>query len=181
MTRLALLLVLCVGCIKAPDVVIVDRHTSLEQQAAGSFRGLEDELEQAALAPGPAPLTGAQLAAAGVGRTPGAEEADDDEGLPDSLRADRLLVQRCIGESLGGMLELTIDRCTGAIDVPSVNRLIERVNRNRRQLWQWMAERAPGRTKKEAQTAWREVHIAGLVCGGHFQTAGGWEVKRCSP
>jgi hypothetical protein len=173
---------LSIGCIKAPDVVIVDRHTSLEQQAAGSFRGLEEELEQAAIAPAPTPLTAAQLQAAGVGKTPGAEEVDDDEGLPDALRADQLLVQRCVGETSGGTLALTIESCTGTIDVPSVNRLIERVNRNRRQLWQWLAEKAPGRTEKDAQVAWREVHLAGLVCGGQFQNASGaWEVKRCSP
>ena len=27
------------GCIRAPDVVIVDRRTALEQQASGSFTG----------------------------------------------------------------------------------------------------------------------------------------------
>ena len=173
-------LLFVVGCIKAPDVVIVDRHTSLEQQAAGSFRGLEEELEQAALQPAPEPLTGAQLTAAGVGRTPGAEEADSDEGLPDSLRADALLVQRCVGEANDGTLELTIDNCTGTIDVSSVNRLVERVNRNRRQLWQWMIEKSPGKTEAQAATAWREVHMTGLVCGGQRQNAAGaWEVKRC--
>ncbi len=177
MTRASLLLVL-VGCIKAPDVVIVDRRTALEQQASGSFRGLEEDLEQAALSPRPQPLTGAQLEAAGVAR--GGDPSDADAaGLPDSLRVDALLIHRCAGEARDGTLLLTVDRCTGTIDVPRANRLVERVNRNRRQVWQWLAQRT-GRTPEQAQVAWREVHLAGVVCGGQLQKPDGtWEVKRC--
>lgn len=164
------------GCIKAPDVVIVDKRTALEQQASGSFRGLEEDLEQAALGPRPEPLTAAQLQEAGVTRP---EDVDDAEGLPDGLRVDTLLVQRCAGEAGEGMVVLTVDRCTGTIDVPQVNRLLERVNRNRRQLWQWLAERG-GNTPDRARAAWREVHLRGLVCGGQLQKQdGSWEVKRC--
>jgi hypothetical protein len=172
-----LALILFVGCVKAPDLVIVDRKTALEQQAAGSFRGLEDELERAGIVPGPVPLTGAQLETAGV--RPEAE-ADDAEGLPDALRADGLLVQRCIGEAKDGLFALTIDRCTGTIDVARVNRLIERVNRQRRQVWRWLAQRHPERSPDEIQRAWRKTHVEGVVCGGQMQTAdGAWEVKAC--
>ncbi|HKA92150.1 MAG TPA: DUF1318 domain-containing protein [Haliangiales bacterium] len=168
----------CVGCVRAPDVVIVDRRTALEQQASGSFRGVEEELEQAALSPRPEPVTGAQLEAAGVSRGGDAGDADA-AGLPDSLRVDTLLVRRCAGEARDGTLVLTVDRCTGTIDVPRANRLVERVNRNRRQLWQWLAQRT-GRTPAEAQAAWREVHLTGVVCGGQVQKPdGAWEVKRC--
>jgi len=176
--RLAAALVLCLGagCIKAPDVVIVDRKTALEQQAAGSFQGLEEELEQAALVPRAEPLTASQLGAAGASQ---ADTADDAEGLPDALRADGLLVQRCIGEASDGTLLLTLDRCTGIIDVPAVTRLVERTNRNRRQLWRWMAGRTR-RSPAQAQAAWREVHVAGLVCGAQVQKPDGeWEAKRC--
>lgn len=165
------------GCIRA-DVVIVDKKTALEEQAAGSFRGLEEEIEQAGLLPRPTPVTGAQLAAAGV---TGASDDAAAQGLPDALRADTLLVQRCIGEANDGTLVLTADRCTGAIDVPDVNRLLERLNRSRRQLWDWMAARAPRRSPDEIRATWREVHISGLICGGQIERdgGGGWEVKKC--
>jgi len=170
------LLALLAGCVKA-DVLIVDKKTALEEQAAGSFRGLEEELEQAGLLPRPTPVTAAQLEAAGVRSAPDSDQA---EGVPDALRADTLLVQRCVGEAQDGSLVLTVDRCTGAIDVPDVNRLLERVNRSRRQLWQWLATRAPRRSPVEIQKSWREVHLAGLICGGQVEKeGGGWEVKKC--
>ncbi len=174
--RSFLALCLLAGCVKAPDVVIVDRKTALEQQAAGSFRGLEEELEQAGLLPRPTPVTGAELEAAGIRPRPVVDEA---AGLPDALQADTLLVQRCIGEAQDGTLVLTVDRCTGAIDVPDVTRLLERQNRARRQLWQWMAQKQR-RPEAQVQAAWREVHLVGLVCGGQLQGPGGaWEVKKC--
>lgn len=75
---------------------------------------------------------------------------------------------------------LTLEPCTGTVDVPLVGRLIERVNRERRQLWRWLAGQVPGKTADEIRAAWRETHLAGLACGGQFQVAGGaWEVKRC--
>jgi uncharacterized protein YdbL (DUF1318 family) len=169
------------GCIRAPDVVIVDKRTALEQQASGSFRGLEEEVEQSGLSPRAEPVTAAQLQEAGVSR--GDELKDDSgdaEGLPDALRSDTLLVQRCVGEAADGTLVLTVEQCTGAIDVPGVTRLVERVNRNRRQLWQWLAERARGKSPAEIQAAWSAVHLAGVVCGGQIQGKDGkWEVKRC--
>jgi hypothetical protein len=167
------------GCIGAPAVVIVDRKTALEQQASGSFRGLEEDLEQAGLVPRPWPFTAAQLGAAGV-RREGLEASDEDADGDDALRADALLVKRCLGEALDGALVLTLEPCTGTVDVPLVGRLIERVNRERRQLWRWLAGQVPGKTADEIRAAWRETHLAGLACGGQFQVAGGaWEVKRC--
>ena len=174
----AVLALALAACVSAPAVVIVDRKTSVEQQASGSFRGLEDELEQAGLARRPTPLTAAQLGAAGV-RRDGLEASDQDDGS-DPVRADALLVKRCVGEALDGTLVLTIDPCTGTIDVPQVGRLIERVNRERRQLWRWLAGQAPGKTDDDARAAWRETHLAGIPCGGQIQVAGGkWEIKRC--
>ena len=172
-------LALVAGCIRAPAVVIVDRRTAVEQQASGSFRGLEDELEQAGLTPRPASLTAAQLGAAGV-RREGLEASDQDDDDNDAVRSDALLVKRCVGEALDGTLVLTIEPCTGTIDVPQVGRLVERVNRERRQLWRWLAGRAHGKSADEVRAAWRETHLVGLVCGGQVQIAGGaWEVKRC--
>lgn len=170
------------GCVRAPAVVIVDRKTALEQQASGSFRGLEEELEQAGASPRPAPFTSAQLAAAGVEgdrRGIAEEAAEGDVAGSDASRADALLVQRCIGEALDGTLVLTIEQCTGTIDVPLVNQLIERINRERRQMWRWIGERAPQKNAEEVRAAWRATHLEGLVCGGQLQVAAGWEIKRC--
>lgn len=167
------------GCVSAPSVVIVDRKTALEQQASGSFKSLEEELEQEGAQPRPAPLTSAQLAAAGV---EGDAAADDQalEGGADATLTDALLVQKCIGEASDGLLALTLEQCTGTLDVPLVNRMIERVNRERRQRWRWIGERAPGKRPEEVRDAWRTVHLTGLVCGGHLQLpSGAWEVKRC--
>jgi hypothetical protein len=176
---LAVLAALVAGCIHAPAVVIVDRKTAVEQQASGSFRGLEEELEQAGLAPRPAPLTAAQLGAAGV-RREGLEAADQDDAGNDLVRADALLIKRCLGEALDGTLVMTLEPCTGTVDVPEVQRLIERVNLGRRQLWRWLAGQARGKTDDEVRAAWREIHLQGLVCGGQVQVAGGaWEAKRC--
>jgi uncharacterized protein YdbL (DUF1318 family) len=175
----AVLAALAAGCVRAPAVVIVDRKTAVEQQASGSFRGLEEELEQAGLAPRPAPLTPAQLGASGV-RREGLEAAGQDDVGADALRADALLTKRCVGEALDGTLAPTFDSCTAAVDVPEVGQLIERVNLARRQLWRWLAGKAKGKTDDEVRAAWREVHLQGLVCGGQFQATGGaWEVKQC--
>jgi hypothetical protein len=166
------------GCVSAPAVVIVDRKSFVEQQASGSFRGLEEDLEQAGLAPRPVPLTAAQIGAAGI-RREGLEDTDQADGS-DAVRTDGLLIKRCLGEALDGTLVLTLDPCTGTLDVPQVGRLIERVNRERRQLWRWLAGQAPGKTAEEVRAAWRETHLVGLVCGGQVQVTGGtWEVKRC--
>jgi len=167
------------GCVSAPAVVIVDRRSFVEQQSSGSFRGLEDELEQAGLAPRPATLTPAQLSAAGVAG-PGLAAADQDDEGNDAVRGDALLVKRCVGEALDGTLVLTIEPCTGTIDVPLVGRLIERVNRERRQLWRWIAGQSPGKTEDDVRATWRATHLVGVVCGGQIQAGGGaWEVKRC--
>lgn len=172
------------ACVRAPSVVIVDRKTALEQQASGSFQGLEEELEQAGAQPRPAPLTSPQLAGAGVDNAIVEEEggALDAQGAggSDAVLSDALLVQRCIGEALDATLVLTIEQCTGTIDVPLVNRMLERVNRERRQLWRWIGERAAGKTAAEVRASWRETHVIGLICGGQLQAAGGaWEIKRC--
>jgi hypothetical protein len=181
--RFALAALALTGCFTPPAVVIVDRRTALEQQASGSFRGLEEELEQAGLAPRPAALTPAQLGASGV-RRDGLEATDTDDETSDAVRSDALLVKRCLGEALDGTLVLTVDPCTGTVDVPSVDQLVERINRNRRQLWRWLAGQTRGhgreKTDEEVRAAWRQTHLAGLPCGGQYQVAGGaWEVKKC--
>ena len=60
--HVATLTVLASGCISAPDVIIVDRQTALEQQANGRFPSLQEELDHAAITSDPVPFTRAGLA-----------------------------------------------------------------------------------------------------------------------
>lgn len=170
------------GCVTAPDLVIVDRKTALEEQASGSFRGLEDELEQAGITPRPAPYTRAQLAEGGVTGTglggPGSEAADQAAG--DAAQIDQLLIRRCAGEALDGTLVETLVTCTGSADAARIGHLLERENRNRRQAWTYLATKRPRASPAEIRRAWREVHLRGVVCDGQVQRDdGSWEAKRC--
>src|SRR5215472_19347577 len=125
------LLVAVSGCVKAPEIVMVDRATALEQQASGSFDDLERQLDRAAIEPRPVPLTPEQLEALGIRPAPLVDESD----LTDADRLDGLLAQHCIGEGKDGLVADTRDACKGAADPGEVQTLIERVNRARRQLW----------------------------------------------
>lgn len=173
----AALLAVGPACIKTGNVVIVDRKTALEQQAAGSYRGLEDELARAGVTPGPAPLTRAELEASGAA---GGERAlTDDEIASDAATIDDLLVRRCIGEALDGTLVETAATCTGG-EPPRLARLVERTNRQRWQVWRWLQSKRPGASLDDVRRAWREVHLRGVVCAGQVQRAdGAWETKKC--
>src|SRR6187402_2125679 len=45
------------GACVAPNVVVVDQKTALERQAAGDYPALQNELEQAGMAPAPEAFT----------------------------------------------------------------------------------------------------------------------------
>src|SRR5579884_3865016 len=113
------------ACFKAPEIVMVDRATALEQQASGSFDGLEQQLDRAAIEPRPVPLTPDQLEALGIRPTPLVDESE----LTDADRVDGLLAQHCIGEGHEGLIVDTRDACKGAADVNETQTLLERVNR----------------------------------------------------
>ncbi len=171
------------GCIKAPDVVIVDRRTALEQQATGRFPTLEAQLDQAGISAKPQPYTRSSLK--NVGWLPRKEHdaiaALYREAHDEHERVDRLLLRRCIGEANDGTLVETRDACKGDIDVATVSGLLERTNRNRRQIWRYLLSRRKGSSLDAVRGAWRESHLRGVVCGGHVQRKGGaWMVKKCS-
>ena len=174
---MALLLVLATaGCIHAPQIVVVDRATALEQQAAGSFVELEKKLARTVAAPQPVALTPDQLDAMGLKAQPLVDKTE----LTDADRVDGLLRQRCMGEGNDGTLADTFESCVGAADRGEVQALAERVNGARRQLWRWMRERKPEMPMDELRRAWREAHLKGVVCGGWVQGADGkWEAKKC--
>jgi hypothetical protein len=175
--RLALVLVLLTGgCIKAPEIVLVDRATALEQQAGGSFLELERKLLRAGAAAQPVPLTPDQLEALGIKPPPLVDATE----MTDADRADGLLKQHCIGEARDGTLADTHDACKGTFDRVAAVALMDKINRARLQLWKWMQSRRPESTAEQVRSAWRAVHLRGVVCGGWLQRDDGeWEAKKC--
>lgn len=170
------------GCIKAPDVIIVDRQTALEQQANGRFPSLQEQLDQAAITAEPVPFTRARLEEAGWQPR---KEHDAiarlyREASSQSERIDQLLLRRCIGEANDGTLAETRDTCRGGVDVATLSALLERANRNRRQVWRHLLGKRPESALPGIRQSWRGVHMKSVVCGGHIQRKGGaWVVKKC--
>lgn len=178
MTRIlaALAVALSCGCIRPPEVVMVDRATALEQQASGSFRDLERQLNQKSIEARPVPLTPKQLQALGIRPAPLVDSAE----LTDADRVDQLLVQRCVGEGREGLLVDTHAACLGAADASEALELVIRVNQAREQLWRWMQARRPDLPLPALRRAWREVHAQGVVCGGWMEAEdGSWRPKPC--
>jgi len=178
MTRAWLFIVLACsfGCIKAPEIVMVDRATALEQQAGGSFPEIEKKLSRASISPRPVPLTPDQLESLGMTSAPLADEHE----TTDADRVDDLLERHCIGEGNDALLVQTNDACHGAVDHDEVVKLVDRVNRSRTQLWRWMHEQKQDVTVEEMRKRWRAAHTAGVTCGAWMQNdAGKWEAKSC--
>ncbi len=164
------------SCIKAPSIVMVDRGTALEQQAAGSYDELEQRLDRAAVEPSPVAMTPEQLEALGIrpARSSGGAR------LTEADRVDALLVQHCIGEGSDGLLAQTPDACRGAADVEETARDVGRVNVARQQLWRWMHAQRPDVSASDLRREWRTLHVAGVVCGAWIQGDDGqWHAKAC--
>jgi hypothetical protein len=173
---LGLLAMVASACINAPEIVMVDRATALEQQAGGSFDELDKELSLGAVAARPLPLTPNQLEA--LGMMPAAIVDQTEQSEAD--RIDALLRQHCLGEGKDGLLVDRHDDCIGATDREQALVLIDRTNRARVQLWQWMQAERPERSVEELRRAWHEEHVRGVVCGGWLQRDDGrWEPKAC--
>jgi Protein of unknown function (DUF1318) len=169
---------LLAGCFNAPEIVMVDRATALEQQASGSFDELERRLDRAGIEPRPVPLTPEQLDALGIRPEPLVDESE----LTDADRLDGWLAQHCVGEGKDGLIvdTHTHDSCQGAADVEEVEALVERVNRARRGLWTWMHAQRPDVAESDLRRAWRDNHLRNVVCGGWIESAdGSWQGKSC--
>jgi hypothetical protein len=175
--RWALLLgALCSACISAPEIVMVDRATALEQQAGGSFEDLDREVSLGAVSSRPLPLTPNQLEALGIMPAPIADQSEQTE----ADRIDGLLRQHCLGEGKDGLLVDTSEVCIGAFDREQALMLLDRSNRARVQLWHWMHEARPQQPVEALRKRWHEVHTQGVVCGGWLQAADGhWAAKPC--
>jgi hypothetical protein len=165
-----------VGCIKAPEIVMVDRATALEQQAGGSFPEIEKKLARASVSSRPVPLTPDQLESLGMTPAPIADEHE----TTDADRVDDLLERHCIGEGNEGLLAETSDACRGAVDREEVTKLVDRVNRSRTQLWRWMHDQKPDAPLEDLRKRWRATHAAGVTCGAWVQGDDGkWGAKPC--
>jgi Protein of unknown function (DUF1318) len=165
-----------VGCIRAPEIVMVDRGTALEQQAGGSFEDLERKTSRKSIEARPVPLTPKQFEALGIKPMP----LSDTSELTDADLVDGLLIQHCIGEGHDGLLADTHGSCIGAADHAEALELIERVNQARLQLWRWMHEQRTDATVADLRRTWRAVHVRNVVCGGWVEgEPGKWESKRC--
>ena len=164
----------------APQVVVTDQKTALEQQAAGGYPALENDLAQAGMSPAPEPLAREELA-------PGRDQKARDGALAelygksaaDADAVDRLLLQKCIGEGLSGLLEPRPNECVGAADAAEMARVLGRENQHRRQLWQLLAN-ARQVSVERVRPVWQEMHLEQVVCGGLVEVrAGSWGPKPC--
>jgi hypothetical protein len=164
------------GCIRAPEIVMVDRATALEEQAAGSFKDVEQRLARAGMSPTPVPLTPNQLEDLGLQPTPLVENM----GKTQADRVDELLRRHCVGEGRDGLLVDTRRRCqAGRLTADDVA-LVDRVNRARQQLWQWMRTVRPGVPEEQLRRSWQQLHAQGVVCGGWVEADDGtWGEKKC--
>jgi hypothetical protein len=179
----ALVAVLMSACISAPDVVMLDRKTVLEEQASGELLPLANALRESAIVPKGVHVTRGQLEEAGVDLNHDAlGQLVELQQLPVSELdyLDNLLVRRCIGEARSGLLVETPETCAGGPATIRTSAAIQRVNRSRKQLWRYLYERKPGEQQETIRRLWRQRHVATVVCGGHIQDdAGRWSVKEC--
>ncbi|MEI9937747.1 MAG: DUF1318 domain-containing protein [Pseudomonadota bacterium] len=164
------------GCVKAPEIVVVDRATALEQQAAGSFTEVEQDLARRAVNPGAEALTPDQLQALGIMPAAIVDLTEQTE----ADRVDSLLRQHCLGEGKHGLLVDTHDDCIGASDRVVAIALVDRTNRARLQLWRWLAAQRPELSAEAVREKWREAHLQGVVCRAWLQADDDtWAAKKC--
>lgn len=164
------------GCLSAPEIVMVDRATALEEQASGSFKDVEQRLARAGMSPTPLPLTPNQLEELGLQPTP----QTDALGKTQADRVDELLRRHCVGEGKDGLLVDTRRECQSRRLSADDLALVERVNRARLQLWQWMKTVRPGVPEESLRRSWQQVHAAGVVCGAWVEAHDGtWGEKKC--
>lgn len=171
------------GCIKAPDVLMVDRQTMLEEQLTGELQPLDNRLRELALVPTAQDFTRGQLEAAGV------DLQDDTITQVTQVHAvvrsehellDDLLVRRCVGEARSGLLEETPATCSGRHNAARTSASVHRVNRARKQLWQYLVDLEPGTPAETLRARWRAAHLKTVVCGGQVQREDGeWETVSC--
>jgi hypothetical protein len=180
---LGLALTTAAGCIKAPNVVLLDHKTALEQQAAGEFRAIENDLLQAGISPKGEDIARSQLEAEGsdlAESTLGEMVRIYSAVQTDAEWIDKMLVAGCVGEGLDGLLQQTPDHCTQDVETGSMARILGRTNLHRRQIWRVIQKRESGASEDEVRDVWRGIHLKRVVCGGLIQRdENTWEKKKC--
>lgn len=179
---LALCLALVSGCISAPDVVLLDRKTVLEELASGELHPLQNDLREEALVPRGVDYTRAELREAGADVSDGTLSSIVEVHAmlrTDAELIDELLILRCVGEARDGELIETPATCSRRVNASRTSAMVQRANRARRQLWRYLHERRPDADLEALRATWRTHHLETVVCGGQVETERGWEVKRC--
>ena len=185
--RLGIVLVfaiaLAAGCVRAPSVSVVDTRTALEQQAAGEYHALENDLDQEGMSPGGEPIPAEQLTTEqGGASSPARAEAAQlyAAARTDADWIDDMLVAGCVGEATSGLLEPVTEHCNQPTNGAEVTRILGRQNLHRRQIWQLVRRRRPNASEAAIVADWRNLHLQRVVCGGLVQgNGGGWEAKKC--
>ena len=172
-----------VGCIKAPDVVLLDNKTALEQQAAGEFHALENDLLQAGITAKAENITRGQLEKQHSDR--GGSSWGEIVALYSAVQIDaewidQMLVAGCVGEALDGLLIHTPQQCSQDLESKRMARILGRQNLHRRQIWRLLLERPVGRSLEQVRQTWRSIHLQRVICGGLIQVdSTTWEKKKC--
>ncbi len=177
--QLLLLLLLGTSCIKAPPIAVVDNRTALEVQASGEYPELQFAGADAALEPGPSAVSAKDIVSKA-----GLSAAGQDLDLfrvseSDAQFIDAMLVSGCLGEGEDGLLQYTPDHCDESVEVSEILRTASRNNLHRRQVWEYLANQAKGRSPVEARDAWRSVHLEQVRCGTWIERDGVWAQKEC--
>ena len=97
------------ACIKAPPIAVVDNRTSLEIQAAGEYPELEFQGVDAALEPGPSPVSGKEIISK-AGLAAAGQDLDlFSVSQTQAQFIDTMLLLGCLGEADEGLLEYLPD------------------------------------------------------------------------
>ena len=171
------------GCISAPDVVLVEEKTALEKQAAGELRSAERSLQDTVLTGRPDPYTRSQM----EGRGSDLQESSLGEIVQlytaakgDGEKLDGYLLIRCVGEAENGLVVVTSDACQEDVDPNEIAGIVERTNRARRQIWgDGMKRLRPESSEAELRKAWRKRHLQAVICGAWIEMDGQWQERRC--
>ncbi len=167
------------GCISAPPIAVVDSRTSLEIQAAGEYPDLEFQGTDAALEPGPSPVSGKEIASK-AGLAAAGHDLDLFSVSETQMQfIDTMLLLGCLGEGEEGLLEYLPDHCSDDVDVSELLRASGRVNLHRRQIWEYLGSKRPDSSATAARDAWRSVHLEHVRCGTWIERSGKWEQKAC--
>ncbi len=170
------------GCITIPAVVVVDRKTALEMQAAGEYAATSAGTTKDGMSPGATPLSRGSLLDAGAESRAGFDGLTEPWTVfrTDADSTDELLERKCLGETREGTLAERRETCVGEVDAAVVAGLVQRANRAREQVWRWLATKAPGKDEATVRQAWRQVRLDEVPCGAPVQAADGrWESKAC--